>query len=68
MKNKLEFASCDWKNAADLIDQLIEKLPQFGVHAENVETGGDSFVMAISSTKLNEDKVANLEETYYKQL
>lgn len=51
---KVALASCDWKNASNLIQDLVKVLPALGVYAYDINTGGDSFNLAVSSEPLTQ--------------
>ena len=61
MVKKVGLASCDWKHPEALISDLTKILPQLGIHAYDVNTGGDSFHIAVSSTPLTEKELESLE-------
>jgi hypothetical protein len=57
-------ASCDWKNAEDLIRELVKKLPSLGVFAWEPDTGGDSFHIIVTDEKPKDDVICEIEDYF----
>lgn len=56
------YASCDWKSTEDLIRSLKTILTQLGVKVYSVDTGGDSFAIALSDQELPAETVADISD------
>lgn len=52
--------SCDWKNPADLVADLVKLLPKLGLFAYEANDGSDSYTVLISKNKLTKKEVKKL--------